>query len=98
MGRTGCAGVRRGTRNALSLLIFFLAVGAGFAVSQAPQQPPNAGGVISGVVIDGVSGAPIASAVVHITSTPAKPLGSQTRQLTDDRGRFAFTGLPGDTL
>ena len=96
-GTTGYAGVRRGTRNALSVVVFFFLGTAAFAFFQAQQQTQPPAGVVSGVVVDGVSGAPIAGAVVFITSTPARPLGNQTRQLTDERGRFAFTGLPGDT-
>src|SRR5689334_15639102 len=51
---------------------------------------------ITGVVADGSTGEAVADAVVFLVATPARPLGAQTRQLTDDRGRFAFVNLPGD--
>lgn len=55
------------------------------------QTPPTA--AISGVVVDGTTNAPIAGAVVSITKGRDQ-IGPQTRQLTDARGRYAFTNLP----
>jgi hypothetical protein len=52
-------------------------------------------GVISGVVIDGTTKQPLQGAVVSITgirSTNTAVRG--TRQITDEKGRFAFTRLP----
>jgi carboxypeptidase family protein len=69
--------------------------GAAPATSQAGQPSRNTG-AITGVVADGSTGAEVADAVVFLVSTPARPMGAQTRQLTDDRGRFAFVNLPGD--
>jgi hypothetical protein len=83
-------------------LVLFLSLGAAGvgALQSAPsrdaQQTQGLGGVISGVVVDGSSGAPVAGAVVQIAAVPVRPLAGQTRQLTDERGRFAFTGLAGD--
>jgi hypothetical protein len=65
------------------------------ATSQTDPSSKNTG-AITGVVVDGATGETVADAVVFLASTPAKPMGAQTRQLTDDRGRFAFVNLPGD--
>jgi Carboxypeptidase regulatory-like domain len=73
-------------------LPFLLALVVPAAIAQKPEPD----GAISGVVIDGSSGAPLPEAVVFIAATPARPLGPQTRLLTDERGRFAFIKLPGD--
>lgn len=64
------------------------------ATQQKPEPPA---GVITGVVVDGTTGEAIPEAVVFLEASPARPIGAQTRQLTDDRGRFAFVQLPGDT-
>src|SRR5262245_1230013 len=69
-------------------------LGLGQAPPPAPKPPNTA--AISGVVVDGTTGDTVADAVVFLSVTPAKPLGAQTRQLTDERGRFAFVNLPGD--
>ena len=62
-----------------------------------PTEPSR--GAISGVVIDGSTGAPVPGTVVYLNSpTNGLPLGPQTRQLTDDKGRFAFVNLPGDAF
>lgn len=54
--------------------------------------PPAGTGAISGVVVDGSSGAPIAGAVVYMG--PANPKTGQPRRvLTDDKGRFVFQQL-----
>jgi beta-lactamase regulating signal transducer with metallopeptidase domain len=49
-------------------------------------------GAISGVVIDSVTKRPVRGAIV--TLGPAVLIGTGTRQLTDDRGRFIFLDLP----
>lgn len=56
-----------------------------------PQIPPTA--AITGVVVDGTSKEPIAGAVVSLTRG-REPVGPQSRQLTDGKGRYAFTNLP----
>ena len=63
----------------------------------ARAQQAAASGVISGVVVDGTTGAPLPGAVVTVAAVPVKPIGPQPRQLTDERGRFAFVNLPADT-
>ena len=93
-GTTGYVGVRRGTRSALAIAIL---VSCGHGVfGQAPQQQttePTSRGAISGVVVDGVSGAPVADAVVALSGT-ALPREYQSRLMTDARGRFVFLNLP----
>jgi hypothetical protein len=77
--------------------LFLLCLTLPLAQPLATQQkadPPS--GVITGVVVDGTTGEPIPEAVVFLSASPARPIGSQTRQLTDERGRFAFVQLPGD--
>ena len=61
----------------------------------AAQTP--APGTISGIVVDGSTGAPVAGALVFIAASPTKPIGPQTRQVTDERGRFVFVNLPANT-
>jgi hypothetical protein len=65
-------------------------------LGERASQPPRNTGAVTGVVADGSTGEAVADAVVFLQSTPARSLGAQTRQLTDDRGRFAFVNLPGD--
>jgi len=60
------------------------------------QKPTQPSGVITGVVVDGSSGEPVADAVVFLASTAAGGGGSQPRQVTDEKGRFAFIHLAGD--
>jgi carboxypeptidase family protein len=71
---------------------FLLALAAPTLVGLGQQV---ATGAISGVVLDGSSGEAVADAVVFLAATPARPL-RQPRQVTDERGRFAFVDLPGD--
>ena len=58
-----------------------------------PMLQPLAaqGGPIAGVVVNRVSGAPVADAQVTV-------VGSAVRTLTDARGRFHFDDLPGTTV
>ena len=69
--------------------------------TQAPGTPPEPEGAptgsISGVVVDGGTGAPVPGAIVSM-SMPGRsiPAGTQLRQLTDDKGRFAFVNIWGD--
>lgn len=86
----------------LSLRALVLAATAAFASAftqqspAAPGPPPN--GAITGIVIDGVSGEAVAGALVFLgSSEPGWVVPtSQTRQVTDTRGRFAFVELPGE--
>lgn len=61
-----------------------------------PEPPGN--GAVSGTVFDGASGEAVANALVTLQPTKlTKPLVNViTRQLTDERGRFAFPNLSGD--
>jgi hypothetical protein len=77
----------------LLLLFFSLPLVSPLAPQQKPDPPA---GVITGVVVDGTTGEAIPEAVVFLEASPARPAGAQTRQLTDERGRFAFVQLPGD--
>jgi hypothetical protein len=49
---------------------------------------------ISGVVIDGASKAPLAGAIVYLGLNGSGVMGTQNRQVTDSKGRFAFVNLP----
>jgi len=66
-----------------------------------PGQPPlpdgEATAAISGVVIDGGTGQPVAGAIVSMSILGRSvPTGTQPRQLTDDKGRFAFVNVWSD--
>ncbi len=78
--------LRCGVAVALALLVRPVAVSG-----QAPQSAGPTG-AISGVVIDSVTKRPVRGAIV--TLGPAVLIGTGTRQLTDDRGRFIFLDLP----
>jgi hypothetical protein len=80
-------------KSALIVLLLAVTLASPLATQQKPDPPA---GVITGVVVDGTTGEAIPEAVVFLSASPAGPIGSQTRQLTDDRGRFAFVQLPGD--
>jgi hypothetical protein len=62
----------------------------------AGQSKPAPTGALTGVVVDGTSGEPVPDAVVVLAAVPARPIGGQSRQVTDEKGRFAFVNLPGD--
>lgn len=87
------------TRLALLVLVIAIAAGPRLAspLAAGQQKPDPPAGVITGVVVDGATGEAIPEAVVFLAASPARPIGQQTRQLTDERGRFAFVQLPGDT-
>jgi hypothetical protein len=55
------------------------------------EAPPT--GAVSGVVIDGTTGQPVADAIVALGGA-AMPASSQSRVLTDARGRFVFSNVP----
>jgi hypothetical protein len=59
-----------------------------------PSDPQTA--AISGVVVDGVTKAPVAGAVVAL-SAPGSAIGSPSRQTTDAHGRFVFVKLAAAT-
>jgi hypothetical protein len=65
------------------------------AGGEAAPPITEGSGVISGVVIDGTTKQPLPGAVVSITGIRATNTGIRgTRQITDEKGRFAFTRLP----
>jgi hypothetical protein len=59
--------------------------------SSAVPVPRTA--AISGVVVDGSTGSPVAGALVFLSSNGYQAVGLQSRQLTDELGRFAFVNL-----
>ena len=61
-----------------------------------PEPPGN--GAISGTVVDGATGEPLMNALVTLQPIKlSKPLVNViTRQVTDERGRFAFPNLSGE--
>jgi hypothetical protein len=70
------------------------------AQQQSPNKPEEpANGVISGTVVDGATGEAVAGAIVALAPINlSRPLVNvQTRELTDDKGRFAFVNLPGNS-
>lgn len=80
---------------ALLVLAGTMASGPGAYLQETKQAPPETGtGAISGVVTDGVTGRPIAGAVVYAGITARGASGSAGGQITDARGRFVFVDLP----
>lgn len=76
-------------------LLAALALLAAVQLRETPPPSPPAPlgtGAISGVVVDGSSGAPIAGAVVYL-GPPNQRTGQPRRALTDERGRFLFRQL-----
>ena len=74
---------------ALSGLVVFTTV---MSAWQTPVTPAPTG-AISGVVVDGTTKAPLADAFVYLAIQGRGTAGSQSRQLTDAKGRFAFVNL-----
>lgn len=73
---------------------------AGSPPSQQPGTPPEPDGpptaAISGIVVEGGTGVPVPGAVVSINLPGfTVPSSTQLRQLTDDKGRFAFVNIWG---
>jgi hypothetical protein len=66
--------------------------------SNTQTPPPQTNGAISGTVVDGSTGSPLAEVIVGLTAMPGTqmPAGYQARQMTDAKGRFAFLNLPND--
>jgi hypothetical protein len=74
-------------------------VGQAAAQSTPPPNPNQASGeagtgTISGVITDEATGQPLAGAVVYLGPPSHGPPDTPVRQLTDARGRFAFSRLP----
>jgi hypothetical protein len=61
-----------------------------------PVQSSGRSGVISGVVVDATTGAPIAGALVALALGYRAVPGTQSRQIADGQGRFVFVNLPND--
>ena len=61
-------------------------------LSSLPPVPPRAKGSVAGVVVDAITGAPIADATVSLNLSTAGAPWPVTAQ-TDDRGRFALQGV-----
>jgi protocatechuate 3,4-dioxygenase beta subunit len=63
----------------------------------APAETPapaTGSAAISGVVIDAVTGTPLPNTLVVLGNQGRGTLASQSRQLTDEKGRFVFVNLP----
>ena len=65
-----------------------------FVSPPAPAPTPEGTGAISGVVMDASAKAPLEDAVVYLAIEGRGTVGSQSRQVTDAKGRFAFVNLP----
>jgi hypothetical protein len=72
-------------------MLVMLTPGLDGARRQTRSESP-ANGAISGIVVDGGTGAPLEGVIVTIAGAPLRP-GYQSRQATDARGRFAFVNL-----
>ena len=83
-------------RGALFALLITTATVSSQVNPPAQQGPAPPTGAISGVVLDGATGAPVAGAIVAAAATGRTLPGVQARQLTDGKGRFVFANLPGD--
>jgi len=71
--------------------------GATIPVLPGAVDPPAAEsgtGAISGVVVDAVTGAPLADVLVNLSRPGRSLIRPQTRQITDQKGRFVFVDLP----
>jgi Carboxypeptidase regulatory-like domain len=72
--------------------------GAGGGSSSTIRLPsaetaPEGTGAVTGTVIDGLTNAPVADTVVYLTIDGRGSASAQGRQLTDEKGRFAFVNL-----
>lgn len=72
----------------LTLLVF------AHGTSQTGPQGAKPNSAIGGVVRDGISGQPVAGAVVNLTPPREVKPAASARQITDDKGRFLFAALP----
>lgn len=81
-------------RRAAAVLVAAVSVSlTGDAQGPAPARVPSSG-AISGVVVDGSTNRPVAGALVYLGREGREIVTRQTRQFTDEHGRFAFTGVP----
>jgi hypothetical protein len=60
----------------------------------APPPAETGTGAISGVVVDAASGAPLSGVLVNLSKPSRSTVRPQTRQVTDQKGRFVFVNLP----
>jgi Carboxypeptidase regulatory-like domain len=67
-----------------------LLCGCAGAWGQPEKAPPDA--LVSGTVVDRVTGAPVLKAVVTLSTEEETPLDAQT--MTDGAGRFGFASVP----
>jgi hypothetical protein len=63
------------------------------SMGEQASAPRFGAGAISGIVTDGVTGAPIEGALVALTAATGGSF-TRPRQMTDSRGRYIFTHLP----
>ena len=65
---------------------------------QVTTQTPVVGtGAISGIVVDGSTGQPLAGAVVLVGGAGVRGTSDPRRRVTDSQGRYVFTQLPAGT-
>ena len=80
-------------------VIAFLMCGAALSAQQSAQPAVMTGtGAISGVVTDAITGAPLEGVLVQLGGGNAYNIPDRARQVTDARGRYAFTQLPPRTM
>jgi hypothetical protein len=77
-------------------ILFATLTGAFVTLSaqNVPLSRQTGTGAISGVVIDGDTKRPVAGAEVYLGMANYGPVGTQSRQLTDAKGRFVYGNLP----
>jgi hypothetical protein len=81
-------------RRLLHLVLWLLALSLVYGQQPVPPPPAIVGtGVISGVVLDGTTNAPLAGVVVYLGPPNRQQVGQPLRELTDAQGRFVFTDL-----
>jgi hypothetical protein len=79
----------------VGLVVFGLVAVRVAARQQVPPPPAPTTGAMSGVVLDGATGRPIAGATVSFWSFDTNdPRSYQQSMLTDAKGRFVFLHLP----
>ncbi len=80
--------------NCAPIVLTLAVCAATLAAQTSTQTRPD--GAITGVVIDGSTGAPGGPAPwCRLRPCPPRRSARETRQITDDSGRFAFLRLPG---
>jgi Carboxypeptidase regulatory-like domain len=89
MGRWRCG--RFHTLMSVATFVFL----AGDMRGQGGRAAPTAdAAAVTGLVIDGLTNAPVPDAIVSLTVDGRGTVGGQDRQITDAKGRFAFLSLP----